>query len=138
MESKKIIVVYSFGGQWEDKWENLECAFLTKEAAEKYMQEQTEIQEKISDEQFDEIEEHLANIEYDIQCKYYDPTTGELYKDKTEEEWSKEYDEFEENEKYKIIQEKWGFTKEEYEKKQNDRTYDFCGYMTKEIELFEE
>lgn len=138
MTNKKIIVVYSFGGQWDDKWEQMECAFLTQEAAEKYMTEQTELHNKISDEQFEEISEYLANIEYDIQCKYYDPTTGELYKDKTEEEWSKEYDEFKKDEKYKIIEEKWGFTKEEYETHESDRSYDFCGYMTREIYLFEE
>lgn len=135
-EAKKITVVYSFGGQYEDKWENLECAFLKKEDADKYMEEKMSLRGKISDEKYYEIRDYLAELELEIQWKYYDPKTYELYKDKTEEDYNKAITDYEEKEKYDIIKEKYGFTKEEFDTKENDMIDEFCSYMTKEIDLY--
>lgn len=136
-ETKKITVVCSFGGQYEDKWENLECAFLKKEDADKYMEEKMSLRGKISDEKYYEIRDYLAELELEIQWKYYDPKTYELYKDKTEEDYNKAITDYQEKEKYDIINEKYGFTKEEFDTKENDMIDEFCSYMTKEIDLYE-
>lgn len=137
MEEKKIFVVISFGGEWEEKYEKVECAFTSKEAADKYIKENTKLHDKISDDDYYKIQEFVAPIEYDIQCKYYDPTTGELYEGKTDDEWNKEYDSFEKEGKYKLIEEKFGFTKEDVERKETDIMYDFVGYTCNEINLYD-
>ena len=137
MDSKKIYIVYSYGGEWEDKWEHNEYAFTTKEAAEAYIKEQEESGNKIGDEQWNEIEQYLAEKELDMQCKYYDPNTAQLYENTKEEDYYAEYDEFDNITKYELVKEKFGIEKEEYDKKEYDMSYDFCGYGISEVNLHE-
>ena len=137
METKKIYVVSSFGGEWEDKWEHIECAFTTKEAADKYIKDSETINDKISDELFEEVKSYLAEKEYEMQSKYYDPTTAELYKDVKQEDYDAAYDEFYELTRYELIKEKFNIEKEDYDMKEHNRDYDFVGYMKNEIELYD-
>lgn len=138
METKKIYVVssFGFGGYYSDKWENIECAFETKEAADAYMLEQEELGNKIDDDFFDEIKDCLAEKEYEIQCKYYDPNTTHLYKDANEEDYHAESEEFNNVTKYKIIKEKFNVNKDEYDKKVNNISSGFVGYIIREIDLY--
>ena len=85
---------------------------------------------------FDEIKDCLAEKEYEIQCKYYDPNTAHLYKDANEEDYHAESEEFNNVTKYKIIKEKFNVNKDEYDKKDNNISSGFVGYIIREIDLY--
>lgn len=136
METRKIYIVYSFGGEWEDKWERNECAFMTKEAAETYIKELEELSDKISDDKWEEIKDYLAEKEWEMQCKYYDPNTAQLYDDASEDDYYAECEEFEHVTKYELIKEKFNMDKDDYDRKEYEMDYDFVGYSISETELY--
>ena len=135
METKKIYVVASFGGEWDSKWSDIECAFTTKEAAEAYMSEQEALGINISDEQFEEIKTFLAEEEYELQNKFYDPMTGKLYDDVKLEDYREASEYFNNEKKYELLKEKFNIEKEDYDKKEYKVTNDFVGFMVKEVDL---
>lgn len=135
MEEKKVYAVIAYGGEWDGKWENVECVCSTPERAQVYIDEQEK--DVISDELFEEIRDHLAQVEYDLQNQYYDETSFELRDGKTEEEYDEAMNEFKEKTQYEIIKEKWNISKESYDKAENNHMYDFSGYIIKDVPYFE-
>jgi hypothetical protein len=139
---KKVYVVVSYGGQYEDKWDKNEAVFFTKEKAEKYISDMERENSKISEKKLCEVYDFISDYELEnIFDKYYyydGKNESHLREGYTDEEYYKEYDEFYENGIYKLIEEKFGFTKEEWDNATHRRDYDFCGYYIDEIPLFEE
>ena len=87
--NKKIYVVSSYGGQYEDRWEHIECAFLTREAAQNFIIEKNAIANKVDDELYDTISELICEKEEELWELFYDIHTMELLPGKSEEEYNK-------------------------------------------------
>lgn len=143
LNMKKIFVVRSWGGEYEDSWEHMECAFATKKQANEFIK-QKKSEKKISDNVYDEIMGLVNDEEGKIYEKYYNffPNaqggTDHILKDGcTEDMYDDEYQHFYDVERYKLIKEKFGFTKEEMDVAEYDRTWNFGGYDIKEIDFVE-
>jgi len=91
----------------------------------------------ISDEEYCNIQQAVNDKLFDLQCQFYDRETWNLLEGKTEEDFDKAYDEYDENGKYEFIKEKFGYTKEEFKLKENAVEYELTGYKFEEITLYE-
>ena len=136
MKEEKIFVVYSYGGEYEDKWETIECAFTSKEKAIKYIEDREKENGAISNEKYYEIRDYIQSELCNIYYKYFDPETDEPLNENSSLEYDLKVDEFEDITKYEIIKEKFGFTKEEWDRKEDQFIWGFCGYSYKEITMF--
>lgn len=57
MNTKKCYVVIEYGGEWEDKWENVVCVFIDKTKAEEFVKQNTDLELTISLEEFGMLQE---------------------------------------------------------------------------------
>ena len=135
MEEKKVYAVIAYGGEWEDKWESVECVCTTTERAQEYID--NSLKNRIPDDLFDEMEEYLANEEYKIQSEFYNTQTSELIDGKSEVDYEKAINDFEIETQYEIIKEKWGISRESFDKAKHDRIYGFDGYIIEDVPYFE-
>lgn len=136
MISRKIYIVSSYGGEYDDKWTKNEAAFTSKEAADSYVNERRNGKRFIEDDEYEEIRQYIAEKEYEMQNTFYDINTGKLFDGKSEEDYEEAYKEFEKTTKYQIIESEFGYTKEEFDWKEYSMDYDFTGYEVSELTLF--
>ena len=134
--NKKVYVVRSYGGYWEDKWDKNEAVFSTRDKAEAFIKESEELDKKITKELYDEIEEFLNEKADEIYNKYYDEN-DELIDPTSLEAYKKEYDSFDTEGKYDLVYEKYGITRDEYDNAEDHVNYEFHGYMIDELEYYE-
>ena len=56
---KEIYVVISYGGEYEDSWESVECAFNTKSRATNWINNRKYLSNTIGKDKFEEIENFI-------------------------------------------------------------------------------
>lgn len=134
MENKKIYVVLSVGGQYEDRWQYLECAFSNKESAQEYIDSKMERKNKITREKYDEIKRYLLTFLGAIYEKYFNEDCSAKF-DNSEEMYDKEEDEFISTTTYTIIKDVFGYDKDEFNEAESDFISDFSHYIIKELDL---
>lgn len=135
MENKKIYVVLSVGGQYEDRWQYLECAFTNKESAQEYVDSKLEKKGKITRKKYNEIKKYLLTFQDAIYDKYFNEDCSAKF-DNSEEMYDKEEDEFINNKTYTIIKDVFGYDKDEFDEAESDFISDFSHYIVKEVTLF--
>jgi hypothetical protein len=132
---KKVFVVSSFGGEWEDKWDQIECVFTNKERMLRWIEVHDAKLNYISDEEYGDIVDAVNKELYELECKYYDFQSNKFINGKTEDDWEKAYDEYEEHGKYEFIKEKFGYTKEEFSLKDDASRNGTVGYRLEEVDF---
>ena len=137
MENKKCYVVSSYGGQWEDKWEHVECVFTNEESAREYIKEMEWKMRKISNEEFDKITRFINDMYNNIYFKYFDEKTEKPLMGGAEQLMCDEQDLFEEKTKYEIIETEFGYTKDEWLAMEEMIIYDLSGYNLRKVDLIE-
>lgn len=135
--NKKIYVVSSYGGQYEDKWEHNECAFLTREAAQNFIIEKNAIANKVDKELYDTISEFICEKEEELWELFYDIHTMELLPGKSEEEYNKMSQDFHDNGKYNLIKIRFNIDRETWDTVEYHHDWDFCDYSIDEIDFYE-
>ena len=133
---KKVYIVRSYGGDYEDRWDRNEAAFQSKEKAEEYIKDCEEYDKKVSKELYDEIENVVNDYAQRIYDKYFDEN-DELIDPSSLDAYKNEYDKFDTEGKYDVIWEKYHITQKEYDNAEDRITYDFYGYSIDEIDYFE-
>lgn len=135
MENKKIYVVLSVGGQYEDRLQYLECAFTNKESAQEYIDSKMERKSELTREKYEEIKKYLLTFLDAIYDKYFNEDCSAKF-DNSEEMFDKEEDEFISTTTYTIVKEVFGYDKEEFDEAESDYISDFSHYIVKEVTLF--
>ena len=136
MEDNMIYVAVAFGGQYEDKWEKAEAAFLTKEKVDEYVAEQMALKNKISDVNYIQIVEYLNTQREKVMEKYFDDSTGEFTDGVDEKIYGEANDKFENESVPALVQERFGIDYEDFKVKEDCMHEEFCDYMIEKIPLF--
>ena len=63
---KEIYVVISYGGEYDDSWESVECAFNTKSRATNWINNRKYLANTIGKDKFEEIENFIYEKEDEI------------------------------------------------------------------------
>lgn len=133
--TKKIFIVSSYGGQYEDRWEHQECAFSTKELAQKFIDEREVLVKDIDDKTFSDIRCMLYDKEEELYETFYDVKTAKLRPGKTEEEYDDAMQKFYESDQYELIQKMYNIDKETWDVISFQHDWDFDGYDINEIDF---
>ena len=118
--------------------EKIECAFTSEKSADAWIDKHEAMLNIISDEKYEDIQNDVNYQLYKMQSEYYDMSTGKLLEGKTDDEWDEVYEDYDMFGKYVFIKEKYGYTKEEVETKEDMVIRELVGFIKKEIVLFEE
>lgn len=123
---KKIYIVSSFGGQYEDKWDTNEAAFESRKDAEDYIEEKTK--EYLDDDTYYEIKNYLSEQESEYTKAYIDEETCDFKEGVSEDEYYEILDEFHETIKFQLLMTKFNIDKKKWENNEHLRDFDFGGY----------
>lgn len=132
----RILVVIEYGGEYEDSWEDVICAFEDYESAKEYTDKMKKMYSAIDEKTYSEITDMLGSEEEKIADKYYVLNSIELLPGMKESDYYKELEDFQKNGKYDLIKKNFGIDRETFDFVEMKRTYCFSGYMIKEIDLF--
>ena len=112
---KEIYVVISYGGEYEDSWESVECAFNTKSRATNWINKRKYLANTIGKDKFKEIENFIRQKEDEIYNRYYNEETDELLEGKNNDDYLAECNKFHDNVKFVLIENEFGIDKKTYE-----------------------
>lgn len=128
----KIFIVIEYGGQYEDSYEHVICAFDDYGSAKEYTDKMKKMYSSVNEDTFNEIERVLSIEEDKIYAKYFG---YDVIQKPNIEDYENEINKFHEKTKFEIVENMFGIDKETYIKIKAKRDFDFCGYNIKEIEL---
>lgn len=132
----RIFVVIEYGGEYEDSWQKVVCAFEDYDSAKEYTDKMKKMYSAIDEKTYSEITDMLESEEEKIADKYFVLNSIELLPGMKESDYSKELNDFQKNGKYELIKKNFGIDRETFDFVEKKRTYCFSGYMIKEIDLF--
>ena len=120
----RILVVIEYGGEYEDSWEKVACAFEDYDSAKEYTDKMKKMYSAIDEKTYSEITDMLESEEEKIADKYFVLNSIELLPGMKESDYSKELNDFQKNGKYELIKKNFGIDRETFdfvEKKKNTR-----------------
>ena len=135
-DKHRILVVIEYGGEYEDSWEEVACAFEDYDSAKEYTDKMKKMYSSIDEKTYSEITDMLESEEEKIADKYFVLNSIELLPGMKESDYYKELNDFQKNGKYELIKKNFGIDRETFDFVEMKRTYCFSGYMIKEIDLF--
>ena len=133
---KEIYVVISYGGEYDDSWESVECAFNTKSRATNWINNRKYLANTIGKDKFEEIENFIYEKEDEIYNRYYNEETDELLEGKNDDDYRAECNKFHDNVKFALIENEFGIDKKSYEILEQIFDTSFTDYYIMKTKLY--
>ena len=133
---KEIYVVISYGGEYDDSWESVECAFNTKSRATNWINNRKYLANTIGRKKFEEIENFIYEKEDEIYNRYYNEETDELLEGKNNDDYLAECNKFHDNGKFVLIEKEFGIDKKTYEILEQIFDTSFTDYYIMKTKLY--
>ena len=133
---KEIYVVISYGGEYDDSWESVECAFNTKSRATNWINNRKYLANTIGRKKFEEIENFIHQKEDEIYNRYYNEETDELLEGKNNDDYLAECNKFHDNGKFVLIEKEFGIDKKTYEILEQIFDTSFTDYYIMKTKLY--
>ena len=133
---KEIYVVISYGGEYDDSWESVECAFNTKSRATNWINNRKYLANTIGKDKFKEIENFIYGKEDEIYNRYYNEETDELLEGKNNDDYLAECNKFHDNVKFVLIENEFGIDKKTYEILEQIFDTSFTDYYIMKTKLY--
>ena len=133
---KEIYVVISYGGEYDDSWESVECAFNTKSRATNWINNRKYLANTIGKDKFEEIENFIYEKEDEIYNRYYNEETDELLEGKNNDDYLAECNKFHDNLKFVLIENEFGIDKKTYEILEQIFDTSFTDYYIMKTKLY--
>ena len=133
---KEIYVVISYGGEYDDSWESVECAFNTKSRATNWIKNRKYLANTIGEDKFKEIENFIYEKEDEIYNRYYNEETDELLEGKNDDDYRAEFNKFNDNVKFVLIENEFGIDKKTYEILEQIFDTSFTDYYIMKTKLY--
>ena len=124
---KEIYVVISYGGEYDDSWESVECAFNTKSRATNWIKNRKYLANTIGKDKFEEIENFIRQKEEE---------TDELLEGKNNDDYLAECNKFHDNGKFVLIENEFGIDKKTYEILEQIFDTSFTDYYIMKTKLY--
>lgn len=133
---EKTIYLVEASVDWsETTW--TECAFETKEDAQKYIDDYNSQLNNMSEELYEKIADAVGDEEAKIDDKYYeDLDMDELRPGMSEDDYNKEFEEWDNNGKRKFVENKFGVNYDDFLLQEDKTSGNLKSYYITETKLY--